>query len=237
MDNCSSDDTVAVARALGADIIEMPGNAGFSKANNVGFMSASTDYVCFANPDIRVDHGSLDELARRIDQLSGLCCPQLMNPDGSLQPNGRGFPVLWNKILHRLRPESTVVREQYVRINDSTEPLAACWAMGAAIAASRTTFESIGGWDDWFFLYYEDKDICLRAWEAGYSVNILGSVRWPHGWARETTRFEWAPWRREFSSMRKFYSRYPAFLLGNWAARIKYPAIANAMRRPFVTTR
>lgn len=229
VDNGSRDDTAAVANSLGAEVISLAENRGFSAANNVGFAQSATDYVCFVNPDVSVEPDGLAALSTLVDTTGGLVAPQLLNRDGSLQANGRGFPLLWSKVLHRLRPNSQHVATQYLRVAHDRKALAACWVMGAAVAGRKETFETLGAWDDWFFLYYEDKDLCLRAWSAGYPVHVAGSVRWQHGWARDTTNFHWAPWKRELASMAKFYSRYPEFLVGRWAARRRYGPVAVAL--------
>ena len=83
--------------------------------------------------------------------------------------------------------------------------------MGAAVAMSRGTFDRIGGWNDEYFVYYEDAEIRLRALESGISTYVDGDVNWQHGWARETSRgFSMAAWKREFASAVKFYSDVPS---------------------------
>jgi N-acetylglucosaminyl-diphospho-decaprenol L-rhamnosyltransferase len=94
--------------------------------------------------------------------------------------------------------------------------------MGAALCARRETFERIGGWNEAFFLYYEDHDLGLRAWRAGIPVAVLAESRWEHAWARETMRASLRPWLRELASAAKFYVRYPELLI---------PARRIALRR------
>jgi GT2 family glycosyltransferase len=101
--------------------------------------------------------------------------------------------------------------------------------MGAAILGSRGAVDRIGGWDPTFFLYYEDKDICLRSWRADAPVLLVPDARWVHEWARETTGFRWAPWRREIASMARFYSRYPEFLTTRARSRRAHPDIDAAV--------
>jgi GT2 family glycosyltransferase len=80
--------------------------------------------------------------------------------------------------------------------------------MGAAIAGKKSTFTSLGGWDEKFFLYYEDSDICYRANALGLPITVIGDCRWVHGWARETKGINLRAWRYELKSMLRFYRIY-----------------------------
>jgi GT2 family glycosyltransferase len=227
VDNGSSDDSVAVARERGAIVLELGRNRGFSAANNEGLARAAGAYIAFVNPDVAVNFADLPALADRIDRRGGLVSPQLVNDDGGDQPNGRGAPLLLSKVLNRLSdrfPKSN----SYLIVASATEERYIFWAMGAVVAGSARTFATLNGWSERFFLYYEDKDIAIRAWKAGIPVVLAGQFRWTHGWARETTELRLAPWAREIASMAKFYSRYPEFVFGGRWARVRN---AEASRR------
>lgn len=229
VDNASGDDSAEVAASLGARVVRSSENLGFSAANNLGFAMANGDFVGFVNPDVEVDVADLAQLALVASSRGALVAPQLHNPDGSEQPNGRGYPFLWSKIRNRLRGDDP----RYLLRSPDGKPRAICWGMGAAIFGMREAFERIQGWDPHFFLYYEDKDICLRAWDADVPVLLVPGGRWVHGWARETSSLNWRAWRRELASMGKFYWRYPEFLLGPRRVRKRHPTIDDAvfMRR------
>lgn len=214
VDNCSTDDSAAVARDLGATVvIERDTNAGFSASNNIGLAAARGDFIGFVNPDIRVDFEDLRGLQLVAKEQTALVAPQLVNSDGSLQPNGRGFPLLMDKIRNRLGNEDAL-RGRYLLYAEEGQTRKVCWLMGAAIFGDRSVVQAISAWDSHFFLYYEDKDICLRAWKAGFPVILSAGSKWTHGWARETITASATPWKRELSSMFKFYARYPEFLFG-----------------------
>jgi N-acetylglucosaminyl-diphospho-decaprenol L-rhamnosyltransferase len=232
VDNASTDRTVETAAELGATIVvASDSNAGFSAANNIGFQRSSGRYVAFVNPDITVDFSSFIQLEQVCEDTGGLVAPQLSNDDGSIQPNGRGYPLLWNKIRNRLHDGEDRLRGTYLLTEEGDGVRPVCWVIGAAVLGKREVFSRLGGWDDHFFLYYEDKDISLRAWSAGMPVSLCGSARWVHGWARETKHFRLTPWMRELASMRKFYLRYPVFLLNQRAAAKRYPFIETNVFR------
>lgn len=223
VDNASSDDTLKVAESLGARVVALADNRGFSAANNAGFRVAHGDTIGFVNPDVSVNVADLAAVSEYVTANECLYSPQLINPDGSPQANGRGFPLLAYKIGNRIGGNNP----RYTIFGRHGRPTEVCWLMGAVVFGRRDLFENIGVWDDHFFLYYEDKDISLRAWRSGARVVVDPRIEWVHGWARETTAFRLTPWRREIASMTKFYRRYPEFLTTFHRAQKRHPEIAK----------
>jgi N-acetylglucosaminyl-diphospho-decaprenol L-rhamnosyltransferase len=212
VDNASTDASRETAAALGAEVIALPKNFGFSSGNNTGLGVSTSRYVAFVNPDVTIDWHSLVHLAADIDKFDALVAPALRNPDGSPQQNGRGLPFLLDKLGHR------GVRLPFQRVDLYLPELrqsitAVTWAMGAALCGRRITFHSIGAWNDSFFIYYEDHEIGLRAWSKSVPVLVDGRVAWVHGWARSTAGFNLRAWRREIASSWAFYRAYPELLL------------------------
>lgn len=228
VDNASTDDSVAAARAAGADtVIALPENRGFSAGNNVGVAAARGECILFANPDLTADFAGLQQLERRLDAGAGLASPQLLNPDGTPQPNGRGFPTLANKVRNRT---TTSEHARYRILAAPGEVVPVCFVMGAAVAVSRAFLDTLGGWDEGFFVYYEDSDLGLRSWLAGRPVEVVGNVRWQHEWARETLRPSLRPWLFEVRSMARFYRKYPSLLASQGAAEREFRMITDALR-------
>ncbi|GAA3896109.1 glycosyltransferase family 2 protein [Leifsonia kafniensis] len=238
VDNSSSDATVSIAESLGARVIRLEVNLGFGAANNIGMNQSRGEFIAFVNPDVTVDFSTLPALERVVQSLGGVIGPQLINPDGSLQPNGRGIATLPSKIRNRLKSETGT--SGYQRTAEPGEQIAVDWLIGAAVIATRQTFDKFGAWDDHFFVYYEDSDLGMRAWKHGVPVHVLGDVRWIHGWARETTSFNVDAWKRELTSMAKFYSRYPALLgpirMARWAHPYSNPTTRAANGEQFEGT-
>ena len=211
VDNASNDESAEVARSLGARVISLSQNVGFAAANNLGLEQSQSKFVGFINPDVRISTTSLIAFAELLSKEEVVVAPQLHNPDGTLQPNARGLPTLARKIANRL-PLSKRLRGRYQMFASPGSAVAVPWVTGAAILARRSTMDNLGGWDTHFFLYHEDSDLCLRSWRAGVPVRVIGSEKWVHGWARDTASLQILPWIREFSSMKKFYTRYPRLL-------------------------
>ncbi|MGX1693927.1 glycosyltransferase [Microbacterium keratanolyticum] len=212
VDNASSDDSAKIARDLGARVIELSDNIGFGAANNLGFQHSGGDLVAFINPDVTPRITDLTELASHlVEHPRDLVAPQLLNPDRTEQPNGRGLPYLAYKILNRTDPQR--LQNRYLLIAKENEKRTCDWVMGAVVGATRERFLKLGPWDEKFFVYYEDSDIGLRNAQQGGRSVVIGSVRWIHGWARETKTASLSAWKREIPSLVKFYLRYPKLLL------------------------
>ncbi len=227
VDNHSQDRSAAVAEELGADRVMVEAeNRGFGAANNIGLAAATGRWVLFANPDLTVNPIDLGHLGRCIDERGGLVAPQLLNMDGSPQPNGRGYPTLANKIRHRLMPGRSSHYQFVVPLGETRD---VCFVMGAAVAGTREEFVRLDGWDERFFVYYEDSDICLREWLTGGRVSLAGDVRWRHAWARETASFHWRPWLLELRAMATFYARYPNLLTTNRRASGALPGVPRQL--------
>lgn len=210
VDNASSDGSAGVARELGARVLELPSNRGFSAANNLGAAATDAEVLIFCNPDVTVTEQGIAALAEGARRSGGIMAPQLVNVDGTPQENGRGTPFLTRKVKHLLRMPD----ERYQRFARPGELVDVVWAMGAALAISRRAFDALAGWDDGFFVYYEDADLGLRSWQRGRSVQVDGDVRWQHGWGRETGRgFSPSAWRYEVASAWRFYRKHPYCLV------------------------
>jgi N-acetylglucosaminyl-diphospho-decaprenol L-rhamnosyltransferase len=210
VDNFSADNTIVVAQSLGAEVLCLEANVGFSKANNLALAHAKSKYVLFANPDLQIVWGDLYQLASEIKDNDYLLAPRLLNLDGTDQNNARSAPFLWHKVLNRL-PFSTRGKRIYNR-QDSYRNLEVVWVTGAAVAAKNSTLGKLGGWCEDFFLYYEDAELCLRAREFGFETKVSATVSWKHAWARETKKLRIKPWVHEIKSAIIFYSKYPKFL-------------------------
>lgn len=208
VDNASADNSRVAALALGAAVLALPRNKGFGGANNVGVAAARGDVLIFCNPDVAIDVEGVRALAERVRNHGGLWSPQLINVDGTQQENGRGVPSPLRKLRHMFSASHNS-NDGYVRTARDGEIRNVIWTMGAAIAMSRDSFVALNGWDDAFFIYYEDSDICLRARKLGLATWLDGGVKWRHGWARETKNgVSLASWRHEIRSAFRFYRRH-----------------------------
>lgn len=215
VDNNSSDSSAEVGETLGARVIRMPENVGFSAANNVAVRESTNPYLLFANPDLEVDPAGLPRLCSHLDTYGGLVAPQMVSADGTLQPNGRGFPYVAAKMGNRNLWPFARLQATYRLYAQPGQVVWVSWMIGAAVAARRDDFAEIGGWNDRFFVYYEDAELGLRTWRHGQPVAVLGDVRWVHHWSRATNTLRWnRAHNLEIRAARIFYGMFPEFVFG-----------------------
>jgi N-acetylglucosaminyl-diphospho-decaprenol L-rhamnosyltransferase len=179
VDNASTDGSVETIADLPLTIIERTTNDGFATGCNAGWRVGTAPFVLFLNPDATIDASSLHRLVDVLehDERVGAVAPRVEHPDGSLVHSLRRFPRLRSTyaralFLHRLWPRASwtdeLVRDeaQYV---DPSEPE---WASGACLLLRRSALVSVEGWDEGFFLYGEDIDLCRRLREAGWRLRF-----------------------------------------------------------------
>ena len=177
VDNASDDGSLRTLDDLPLSRIGLPENRGFAGACNVGWREGASPYVLFLNPDARIDEESVLLLAGVLDAdpRAAVAAPRMLTADGSLDLSQRRFPRLRSTyahalFLHRLFPRA-VWASELVRDRRAYErPGSPEWASGACLLVRRGVLEQLGGWDDGFFMYCEDKDLCRRARNAGDEV-------------------------------------------------------------------
>lgn len=154
-----------------------PKNIGFGAAMNVGIKASRGRYVLIFNPDIVVQPGSLEELVRFMDQYQdvGVCGPQLQNPDGSLQYSCYRLPTFMLPAYRRtplgmLSFGKHAVSHYMMYEDDHSQTMDVDSLIGAALFTRREALQDVGLFDERFFMYYEDNDLCRRFWEKGYRV-------------------------------------------------------------------
>ena len=183
VDNDSSDDTVAVARARGATVVETGRNAGFGAACNAGLARARTELVAFANPDIAIGREDLVRLvaALRADPAAAAAGPLL----GHGPPSVRRFSTIASDLagfvpraLRRLVRRR--VRDIPLRPAELGAPVAVDYAEGAFLVCRAEAVRAVGGFDERFFLYSEEEDLCRRLATAGWRTLVVPAARADH---------------------------------------------------------
>lgn len=196
VDNASPDGSLATITDLPVDAVPLSTNLGFGHGCNVGWRRGNSPAVLFLNPDARIDATSLRLLADVLadDARVGIVGPRIVDELGSLDYSIRRFPRLLSTyaqalFLHRLTPRAAWVDEV---VRDSVRyeaPGEVEWISGACMLVRRSVLEALDGFDEGFFLYCEDKDLCRRAWNDGSTVSYepraqalhVGGVSAPRG--------------------------------------------------------
>lgn len=170
-------------------------NLGLSAANNFGARHAHGKYIFFANPDITVHDGALDALYAFMEASPdvGVCGPQLLNPDGSIQQSYYNFYSLLTPAFRRLwigrLPFARRHLDAFLMRNaDLSRPFDADFIMGACLFVRTSALACVGLMDENFFLYFEDTDWCKRFWNAGYRVSYVPHAKVFHIHMRDSAR-------------------------------------------------
>lgn len=152
-------------------------NLGFGGAMNVGIRASQAEYVLIFNPDLIIQPGSLEELKRFMDENQdvGIVGPRLLNPDGSLQHSAYRLPTFFLPAYRRTPLGKTAhgrktVQHYLMMDEDHSQTMDVDALIGACLFTRRSALESVGLFDERFFLYYEDNDLCRRFWENGHRV-------------------------------------------------------------------
>jgi hypothetical protein len=196
VDNASSDDSLGSVRDLPAELVALDENGGFAHGCNEGWRRGGAPYVLFLNPDARIEPAGLARLVKVLEgnERAGLVAPRLVNDHGGLEYSQRRFPRLRSTysralFLHRLFPMSSWSDEVVRNPERYEEPGSTEWVAGACVLVRRDVLERIGGWDESFFLYCEDIDLCKRIQTAGFEVRYEPSAVAVHIGGMSAPRF------------------------------------------------
>ncbi len=165
-------------------VVGLPENLGFGGGNREGVALAKGEILVIINPDIEVQEGTLDQLQEVLesDDSIGIVTPQLENPDGTYQYNARNFPSVWGLMKHRIMGNKAATKEYFRKDQEGDgEVVEIDWAQGSFLMMKKAFFDQLGGFDERFFLFFEDMDLCRRCWEAGKKVVKVNSARATHG--------------------------------------------------------
>lgn len=172
VDNASEDDSREMVRQLFPQVILLENaiNTGFGAGNNLALPASSGRYVLFLNSDTVVTEGSLDKLVRFADANPdvGIVGPKLLNGDGTLQYSCRSYPNLGTGFfrdtpLGRLFPKNQFTSDYLMKDFDHASPRDVDWVSGAALMMRRSLIDTIGAFDEDYFMFCEDVDLCWRA--------------------------------------------------------------------------
>lgn len=227
VDNASSDDSLSVLEGLPVRTIQTGRNGGFGFGCNIGVAGGTAPYVLFLNPDARIEQPDLDRLAAVLDAAGDIALvgPRLLDGEGALIPNLRrcqSTSSVWAQALfvHRVLTHARWANE----IDRSPAPHAEVaypeWVSGACMLARRSALARIGGFDEGFFLYGEDMDLCARLRAVG------GRIRYEPGAIVRHQEGQSAPRTSLFAVLAESRARYARKHAGPAGARLQRAGLA-----------
>jgi len=155
-------------------VIENAAPRGFGANHNAAFRQAAGDRFCVLNPDVRIDRDPFPALLEALqDDNTGVAAPVVVSPAGVIEDSARKFPTL-------LSVASKVFVAPSLDYAVGDRPFSPDWVAGMFMLFRREVFERAGGFDERYFLYYEDVDLCRRLGRLGYRVTLVPAARVVH---------------------------------------------------------
>ena len=186
VDNASTDGSSAAVDAFAANVRLMSNsaNVGFARGVNQGLAATNAPLVLIMNPDCRLMAGAIAALRAVLDAHTpcAVAGPRILNPDGTVQGSARGDPDMLTglfgrtTLLRRIVPflpisKRNVVVDEAIRSGQAS--IVVDWLSGACMLARRDALDAVKGFDERFFLYWEDADVCRRLRGRGYHVRYV----------------------------------------------------------------
>jgi len=221
VDNGSRDDSVARIRKEFPDLllVESAENVGYAGGANIGIAATRAPIVAVLNNDLTFAFGTARPLVERLETTPrlGATGPLIRNLDGSVYPSARCLPSVFVAVGHGLLGlwwQSNPFTRRYRQLDiDPNVGREVDWLSGSAIWLRREALDAIGGWDERYFMYMEDVDLCWRLRRAGWHivyepaaeiVHVQGATtaKHPYRMLVEHHRSAWRFARRRFTGAR-----------------------------------
>jgi N-acetylglucosaminyl-diphospho-decaprenol L-rhamnosyltransferase len=203
-------------------------NLGFARAVNRGIAASSGETIVLVNPDSLLEETFFADMQAFLDAHPsvGIAGPRILDSDGKVQLSARREVSVISGLLGRtsfltrLFPKSSLVKSQFPAAVASDAPTPVDWVSGACMVVRRETVDTIGAFDERFFMYFEDADLCRRAREAGLAVYYVPHITVVHhagGSTRSRPRAVWRLHKSAFLYHRKHGKHGP---LGLYSALV-----------------
>ena len=186
VDNASADGSAAAVAGFApmVRLIQNAENVGFSRGVNQGLAASTAPLVLIMNPDCRLVAGAVGALRAVLEAFPecAIAGPRVLDPDGSVQGSARGDPDMLTGLfgrttmLRRIVPFLSVAKRNVVveeAIRSGAESVVVDWLSGACMLARRGALSEVRGFDERFFLYWEDADLCRRLRKKGFHVRYV----------------------------------------------------------------
>lgn len=203
VDNASGDGSPGMVKEKypAVHLIENMENLGFVKANNQVFLLTGAEYILLLNSDAFLQPGTLKrmlEVMQTYPDTGAVGC-QLLNEDGNLQPSCYSFPTLatelWQTLwLDRLFPKSRIFGKYLMTYWGMDDFRKVDVVMGAVMLVRRKALNGEMLFDDNFFMYSEEVDLCYRLDKGGWAVRYVPDARATHIWGGSSNKVKGKHW-------------------------------------------
>lgn len=175
---------------------------GFAANHNQAFQQCATPVFAVLNPDLRLEQDPFPALNNALSQNNaGVVAPRVCNPEGGVEDSARRFPTLSGLFAKLLGLNNGCI------LLDEQTPQPVDWTAGMFLLFRTQVFRDVGGFDEGYFLYYEDVDICARLWNTGYAVVLHPGISVTHAAQRASRRhLRYMGWH--LSSMLRYFRKH-----------------------------
>lgn len=180
---------------------------GFGENHNQAFAYCQTPYFVVINPDVILAPDTFESLiAWQQRTLAAIVAPQVFAPDGKRQDSWRRFPTIANLVMKALGHDPSLIKP-----DPDAHFVYPDWVAGMCMLFKRDAYQQLGGFDERYHLYYEDVDICARAWLSGFTVLACQRSKIVHD-ARRASRRQWRHMRWHARSLIRYLWKYKGSL-------------------------
>jgi N-acetylglucosaminyl-diphospho-decaprenol L-rhamnosyltransferase len=222
VDNASSDQSAEMVATDYPQVLLQVNkkNLGYGAAANQAVARCHAEYVLLLNADTLLKPGTLQVLKQHLDQHPRVAIvgPRLEDTDGTLQASCYPFPTPLNTFLEnntlaiflgrKIRRYIPALGSYYLRTWPHTHPRPVPWVKGAVLAARRQAFEAVGGFDESFFMYFEDADLCYRLTLHGWETHFTPAATVVHVGGASTVHRSAEMEIQLLASTLRFYQRH-----------------------------
>ncbi len=224
VDNNSKDDSVAFIAKHYPEVtlIKNRTNFGYSYANNQAIVRSRGRYILVLNPDTIVTQGALNEMINFMDTHpdAGVGGAKMLNLNGSIQYSCRRFPTIFfvffgrQSVILKFLPQNKISERYLMMEEDYTKNLEVDWVFGASMILRRKALEEVGIFDEDYFIFVEDTDLCYRMKKKGWKVYFIADAVIFHHLGVTRTRYWKTTLLNHNLGMFKFFRKHynPGFL-------------------------
>ncbi|AFI83935.1 dTDP-Rha--alpha-D-GlcNAc-pyrophosphate polyprenol alpha-3-L-rhamnosyltransferase [Methylophaga nitratireducenticrescens] len=193
-------------------LLTNPTQKGFAANHNAAFKQSKGDFFCVLNPDIHLQDDPFQTLVENIQTFHlAMIAPVIVDAKGQVEDSVRKFPTV-TRLIKRL---ITGEHDTYA-FSDKSSLFYPDWVGGMFMLFDRKAYQAVNGFDEQYFLYYEDVDICVRLWKKGLPIAVSPQVSVIHQAQRQShKKLKYLRWH--LNSMIRFFAKY----------RGRFPTISN----------
>ena len=216
VDNNSDDFEITkkLCQKYRSTFLKLDSNIGYGGAINRGveILSEEIQTLIISNPDTELNLNAVLQLHKQASKkLIGLVGPKIIDSEGNVYPSARNYPSfgvgIGHAIFSGIWPSNTFSKKYKTNSHLSTAPKEVDWLSGACLAVKKSTFDKIKGFDERYFMYFEDVDMAYRLSKLGYKCIFLPTATVKHKGGQSTKKYRKKMIKIHHQSAKKFLAK------------------------------